>query len=159
MLSAGSKFVVASIGILVTHAAAGEEIVLRANSPVPLEAIQYVARYSVPTLIDLKRGATVDTAIKVTCGYWNEALAQEARRLNDRSTKISGKLVMPGCVYAKRNAHVKILEGDTLDTLLRREVGVVSEFKLQCGSIEKSRGCGLSFRKLVGDLNPRSEPG
>jgi hypothetical protein len=74
--------------------------------------------------------------------------------INARKVKKAGKLLLPACAYARQNWPVKTQENDTLQILLRRETGVVPEFKLRCAEGERSPRCGQPIRNLVAELNP-----
>ena len=133
--------------------AISEDLVVRASSSVPNDVVEYIAANFVPIEIRNVARASIETNIRSACGYMHERLATLAKQLNGSRSR-PDSLLLPACIFARKDAPVRTLEKDTLQTLLRREAGVVPEFRLPCTVGEASPRCGRTFRELVAELNP-----
>lgn len=143
---------------LMSHCApalSSDDIVVRANSSLPNALIAYVAKNAVPTLYD-RKGLPIDVVTRTVCGFWNQALDDQVRALNPQAAadNFPAKVLLPACIYTKRNAVVNVFDDDDLDVLLRRETGVVPAFQQRCASDVSSPRCGQTIDKLVAELNP-----
>ncbi|WP_315806773.1 MULTISPECIES: S8 family serine peptidase [unclassified Bradyrhizobium] len=130
-----------------------DALVVRGVTSPSEEMADFIASISKPIEVDLARYSTAPIAIRAVCGYMSEVLLARVKAENPDSKK-TGKLRIPGCVYARQDTPVKTTDHDDLKTLLRREMGVVPEFKLPCAAGVKLPRCGRTVQSLVGELNP-----
>lgn len=132
-----------------------DDIVIRANSSLPDALIAYIADIAVPSSYE-RKGLPIDVITRTVCGFWNGKLDEKVRELNPlaQGDSFPNKILLPACVYSKRNAAVSVIEEDNLDVLLRRESNVWPTFGLKCSKEVSSPRCGEAIEKLVGELNP-----
>lgn len=136
-----------------TQTATSEDLVVRASSSVPDDVIRYVADNFLPVEIKNTARGSVEANIHSTCGYNHPRLVELAKTLNAVKPN-SDSLILPACIFARQNAPVRTLEGDTLQILLQREAGVLPEYRLPCVVGETSQRCGHTFSELMPGLNP-----
>lgn len=135
----------------VPRTAHADALVVRAVTSPSEELADFIASISKPTEVDLRTYRTAQIAIRAVCGYMSNVLL---KRVQATAHTKPGKLQIPGCVYARQNTQIKTTRRDDLKSLLRREMGVVPEFKLPCAAGVVSPRCGRTIESLVRESNP-----
>ncbi len=134
-------------------------LTIRATSALPDAVITYIAQSSTSDAMELRENEMPEKFIASVCGSYTDAFADVFYTLNpaialDRRPKSTARPVrMPACVKWRRDIPVKVLEGDNLDSLLLRKIGLKSTSRLACDPKMGPR-CNATFRGLVAKLNP-----
>jgi hypothetical protein len=137
-------------------------LTIRATSAVPDKIIELVAQSSVPDgNFVIPPNQTPEQFISSICGVYTDTFANIFFALNaeiadDRKPQPTARSVkkMPACIRWWRDVPVKVNTGDTLDALLKREIGRRGSDVLACDRKTLSNRCNMSFRQLVASENP-----
>lgn len=134
-------------------------LTIRATSALPDAVITYIAQSSTPDAMELRENEALEKLITSVCGYYLPAFANEFFAINrpialDSRVKPTARPVqMPACVKWRHDVLVKVPEGDNLDSLLLRKIGLKSTSRLACATQMTGR-CNKTFRALVAQVNP-----
>jgi subtilisin family serine protease len=146
-------------------------VTIRATSAVPDAVIEYVARQSEPTSLEIPANESPHDFIRGYCGAYTKRFGEIFKEFNPKfelAPAAQPRIVsMPACIKWQKThvrggrvldgVPVKVLPDEGLEDVLMRASGVKSEDRLACQRGETSPRCNKTFRELVQQLNPRKD--
>ena len=151
--------------ILGTGAVAAQElkvpqITIRATSALPDSVIKYIADISEPQKRTMPAGVKPEAFLAAACGgaltnTYQEKFYELNSRLERTTSNRPREVMVPGCAQWRKDAVVPVRQDDTLDALVKREIGAETNAILrQCAEGEKSSRCDRSIGDIVQSINP-----
>jgi hypothetical protein len=160
ILRLASAFCVAALSWSTAAPARSDFITVRVTSAVPDAVIDYVARSSEPTVRRLRPNEKPEDLINAVCHARTAAFEKVFYELNQKSLAQGAggaEVRMPACLKWRRNFPVKVLAGDTLDAMLKRNIGRGADAQLGCDANDPSPRCNATLREMVELRNPGAD--
>lgn len=158
-------FLLACCGALLGAAAATAQedgtaqLVFRATQALPDSAIAYIADVSVPQPLTIPARTTPEVVLRIHCGgaisqvYLDKVVAANAG-LRLAPSPEPREILVPACARWRPNVEVVVQRGDTLDTLLNREIGRSGDFLYStCAAGSAKSRCDRPLREVVAGIN------
>lgn len=139
------------------------QLVFRATQALPASAVAYIADVSVPQSLTVPAGTTPEDVLRIHCGgavtqvYLDKVLEANAGLRLAPSPK-PREILVPACARWRPNVEVVVQRGDTLDTLLNREIGRSGDFLYNtCAASGAKSRCDRPLRDVVASMNRLDE--
>lgn len=144
-----------------TPAVQAQSVTVRATSALSDQAVQYLATVSKPQELTIPPGVKPEAFMTAFCGGGlTNTYQEEFYKLNGDSFERAPvnkprKVLVPACAQWKRDAVVPVRSNDTIETVVKREVGVDPDAILKpCASGESGSRCNRTIRQLAQAINP-----
>jgi subtilisin family serine protease len=158
-------FTSALIGAVLSNPAAAEagpteKVTIRATSALPDPVIAYIADISVPQRRVIPPRMKPETFMAVTCGgTFTKTYETKFYELNPTLERMpvsrSREVLVPACAQYRKDVLVPVRTTDTLETIVKREIGIGSTAVLRrCDKGERNSRCDRSIRDIVQRDNP-----
>ncbi|HKP23808.1 MAG TPA: S8 family serine peptidase [Dongiaceae bacterium] len=147
--------------ILAASSAAADmpaQVTLRATSALPDEVIEAIAEFSIPEELTIPAQQKPEDVLRSYCGSLTNTYRDQVIKLNPDlklvKSKKERKIKAPACAKWRKDPKVKVLEGDTLESVIAREIGFDGDLVLTpCEPGTTSSRCGKSLYEMTADQN------
>lgn len=143
--------------------AVADDVTVRATTLLD-EAIDYIARNSVPTKEKILPNELPEHMIARRCGSYTETYGAAFFQLNSNVARTSvataREVSMPACIKWRRDVDgrgipVGVIRGEILDDLVRRVIGTSKDNLFVCGTTSTFQSrCDQPYAEIIRKLNP-----
>jgi hypothetical protein len=135
------------------------QVTLRATSALPDDVIRTIAELAIPEKLTIPAAQQPEDVLRTYCGSLTNTYIEQLLKLNPDLMLVKSptdrEIKAPACAKWSRDTKVTVLEGDTINSVIEREIGLKSGSILKpCAVGEQSSRCGKSLYQMTASSNP-----